>query len=83
MQLKQLDKYLLVSCACVVILLLLWVYYPIIIVPYEPMHNVRILATWGNGRKTLSQRIGDAYYTWEDNGTIWQHTGKPEAWKYE
>ena len=47
-----------------------------------PEEYASILATWANGRQTVSFRVGEYYYIDEGNGIAEQHAGMPRTWKY-
>ena len=47
-----------------------------------PEEYASILATWDNGRQTVSFRVGEYYYIDEGNGIAEQHAGTPKEWRY-
>jgi len=47
-----------------------------------PEEYAPIIATWANGRQTVSFRVGEFYYIDEGNGIAEQHAGTPKEWRY-
>ena len=47
-----------------------------------PEEYAPIIATWANGRQTVSFRVGEYYYIDEGNGIAEQHAGTPTTWRY-
>jgi hypothetical protein len=48
----------------------------------KPDEYAAIIATWDNGRQTISFRVGDYYYIEKGGGMAEQHAGVPKKWEY-
>jgi len=47
-----------------------------------PEEYANVIATWANGRQTISFRVGEYYYIEDGAGMAEQHAGTPERWEY-
>jgi hypothetical protein len=47
-----------------------------------PEEYAPIIATWDNGRQTVSFRVGEFYYIDQGGGIAEQHAGTPKGWRY-
>jgi hypothetical protein len=47
-----------------------------------PIEYRNVVATWATGRQTVSFRVGEFYYIEQADGSMSQHAGAPESWRY-